>query len=51
VIKAETNISKRDPNHTKIIEPNTLLEPLWSTRFDGSYSKDGSGAGVWVANT
>jgi len=51
VINAETEISKIDPNQTKTIEPNTLPEPLWNMIFDGSCSKYGFRAGVWVVNT
>jgi ribonuclease HI len=45
--------SKAAPEEDKIVTIKTdePIEPLWSLYFDGVFSKEGSGAGVWVFNS
>lgn len=51
VINAENEVSKTDLAQTQITKLKISPEPLWSMSFDGSYSKDGAGVGIWVVNT
>jgi hypothetical protein len=46
-----TELCHTEECQTLISEHDNSDEPLWNLSFDGSVSKEGSGAGIWVSNS